>query len=60
MIAETMLAYRRIGFGTFIVELPAPYDHETMETLIRGREADGRGGLSRSTATAPGKPATRS
>jgi len=35
MIAETMLAYRRVGFGTFIVELPAPYDHETMETLIR-------------------------
>ena len=35
MIAETMLAYRRIGFGTFIVELPAPYDHETMETLIK-------------------------
>ena len=24
MLAETMLAYRRIGFGTFIVELPAP------------------------------------
>ena len=34
-VAETMLAYKRIGFGTFIVELPAPYDHETMETLVR-------------------------
>ena len=33
-IAETMLAYRRVGFHTFIVELPAPYDVETMETLI--------------------------
>ena len=35
MIVETMLAYRRVGFGTFIVELPAPYDHETMESLVR-------------------------
>jgi alkanesulfonate monooxygenase SsuD/methylene tetrahydromethanopterin reductase-like flavin-dependent oxidoreductase (luciferase family) len=34
-VAETMAAYKRIGFGTFIVELPAPYDHETMETLVR-------------------------
>ena len=33
-IAETMLAYRRIGFHTFIVELAAPYDVETMESLI--------------------------
>jgi len=32
-IAETMLAYRRVGFGTFIVELPAPYDDETMTSL---------------------------
>ena len=32
-IADTMLAYRAVGFGTFIVELPAPYDLETMETL---------------------------
>lgn len=29
-----MIGYRRIGFHTFIVELPAPYDVETMETLI--------------------------
>ena len=29
-----MLEYRAIGFDTFLVELPAPYDAETMETLI--------------------------
>jgi len=33
-IAETMIAYRRVGFHTFIVELPAPFDVETIETLI--------------------------
>jgi alkanesulfonate monooxygenase SsuD/methylene tetrahydromethanopterin reductase-like flavin-dependent oxidoreductase (luciferase family) len=33
-IAETMIAYRRVGFSTFIVELPAPFDDETIETLI--------------------------
>ncbi len=33
-IAETMLSYRRVGFHTFIAELPAPYDHETIETLM--------------------------
>ncbi len=33
-IAETMVAYRRIGFHTFLVEMPAPYDSETMETLM--------------------------
>ena len=32
-IAETMLSYRRIGFHTFIAELPAPYDAETIESL---------------------------
>ena len=32
-IAETMLGYVRVGFETFIVELPAPYDAETMESL---------------------------
>jgi alkanesulfonate monooxygenase SsuD/methylene tetrahydromethanopterin reductase-like flavin-dependent oxidoreductase (luciferase family) len=32
-VAETMLGYVRIGFETFIVELPAPYDAETMESL---------------------------
>jgi alkanesulfonate monooxygenase SsuD/methylene tetrahydromethanopterin reductase-like flavin-dependent oxidoreductase (luciferase family) len=34
-IAETMIGYRKIGFHTFITELPAPYDIETMETLIK-------------------------
>lgn len=34
-IAETMLGYRRVGFHTFICELPAPYDVETMETLVK-------------------------
>ena len=29
-IAETMPGYIRVGFETFIVELPAPYDEETM------------------------------
>jgi len=33
MLAEKMLAYRKIGFHTFIVELPAPYDDETIEAL---------------------------
>jgi alkanesulfonate monooxygenase SsuD/methylene tetrahydromethanopterin reductase-like flavin-dependent oxidoreductase (luciferase family) len=33
-IAATMLEYLAIGFGTFLVELAAPYDAETMETLI--------------------------
>ncbi len=33
-VARTMIDYRQIGFHTFIVELPAPYDAETMETLI--------------------------
>jgi F420-dependent oxidoreductase-like protein len=33
-IADRMLAFRRIGFHTFIVETPAPYDAETMETLV--------------------------
>jgi alkanesulfonate monooxygenase SsuD/methylene tetrahydromethanopterin reductase-like flavin-dependent oxidoreductase (luciferase family) len=32
-IAETMIGYVRVGFETFIVELPAPYDDETMESL---------------------------
>jgi alkanesulfonate monooxygenase SsuD/methylene tetrahydromethanopterin reductase-like flavin-dependent oxidoreductase (luciferase family) len=34
-IAETIVAYRRVGFHTFIVELAAPFDDETMETLVR-------------------------
>jgi alkanesulfonate monooxygenase SsuD/methylene tetrahydromethanopterin reductase-like flavin-dependent oxidoreductase (luciferase family) len=34
-IAETMLSYVRVGFEHFIVELPAPYDVETMESMVR-------------------------
>ena len=33
-IARTMVSYRKVGFDTFIAELAAPYDAETMETLI--------------------------
>jgi alkanesulfonate monooxygenase SsuD/methylene tetrahydromethanopterin reductase-like flavin-dependent oxidoreductase (luciferase family) len=33
-ITRTMLDYRRVGFHTFIAELAAPYDLETMESLI--------------------------
>ena len=33
-IAEKILSYRRVGFHTFIAELPAPYDLETMESLM--------------------------
>jgi alkanesulfonate monooxygenase SsuD/methylene tetrahydromethanopterin reductase-like flavin-dependent oxidoreductase (luciferase family) len=33
-IAETILSYQKVGFNTFICELPAPFDQETMETLI--------------------------
>jgi alkanesulfonate monooxygenase SsuD/methylene tetrahydromethanopterin reductase-like flavin-dependent oxidoreductase (luciferase family) len=33
MIAERMVDYRRLGFHSFLCELPAPYDAETMETL---------------------------
>lgn len=32
-IAERMLAYREVGFHSFVAELAAPYDAETMETL---------------------------
>ena len=33
-IAERMIALRAAGFGTFIGELPAPYDSETIERWI--------------------------
>lgn len=33
MIAERMIAYREAGFHTFIIELPAPFDAETMEKM---------------------------
>jgi len=34
MIAQEMRAYSEIGFRHFIVDVPAPYDHETIERLI--------------------------
>jgi alkanesulfonate monooxygenase SsuD/methylene tetrahydromethanopterin reductase-like flavin-dependent oxidoreductase (luciferase family) len=34
MIAEKMAAYLDHGFRTFVVELPAPYDEETLERLV--------------------------
>jgi alkanesulfonate monooxygenase SsuD/methylene tetrahydromethanopterin reductase-like flavin-dependent oxidoreductase (luciferase family) len=34
-IADTMLSYIRVGFEHFIAELPAPYDVETMESLVK-------------------------
>ncbi len=33
-IAEKMLGYVRVGFPSVLVELPAPYDMETIERLI--------------------------
>jgi F420-dependent oxidoreductase-like protein len=33
-IAETLRAYRQVGFRTVNVELPAPYDDETLERLL--------------------------
>jgi alkanesulfonate monooxygenase SsuD/methylene tetrahydromethanopterin reductase-like flavin-dependent oxidoreductase (luciferase family) len=33
-MTERLLAYREVGFHTVLVEMPAPYDRETMETLI--------------------------
>jgi alkanesulfonate monooxygenase SsuD/methylene tetrahydromethanopterin reductase-like flavin-dependent oxidoreductase (luciferase family) len=33
-IVRIMTEYARVGFGTFICELPAPYDIETLETLV--------------------------
>lgn len=33
-LIERLLAYREVGFHTFIAEIPAPYDRETMETII--------------------------
>ena len=31
---ERFLAYREVGFDTVLVEMPAPYDRETMERLV--------------------------
>jgi alkanesulfonate monooxygenase SsuD/methylene tetrahydromethanopterin reductase-like flavin-dependent oxidoreductase (luciferase family) len=33
-VADRIRAYRKIGFETFVVEFPAPYDPETLERLI--------------------------
>ena len=33
-VAQTIKSYRAVGFHTFLCETPAPYDPETMETLI--------------------------
>jgi hypothetical protein len=33
-MTERFLAYREVGFNTVLVEMPAPYDRETMEKLI--------------------------
>jgi len=32
-VAETLVSYRDLGFGTFIVRMPAPYDQETIERI---------------------------
>ena len=33
-LAERMLAYRGLGFNTFIAEVAAPFDDETLERWI--------------------------
>lgn len=33
-VASLMIERRRLGFGTFIAEMPAPYDDETLERWI--------------------------
>ena len=33
-IIDRMLAYREIGFDTFLIEMPSPYDRQTMEALV--------------------------
>ena len=32
-VAEILRPYRELGFETFIVRMPAPYDHETIERM---------------------------
>ena len=34
-IAEKMSGYQELGFTTFIGEMPAPYDRETLERLVQ-------------------------
>ena len=45
-IAQTMSTYRAVGFNTFLCETPAPYDEETMDTLMNVVKpmVDGAGG----------------
>ena len=38
-IAAALLPYRRLGFETVIVRLPAPYDRETMARIGEVRTA---------------------
>ena len=33
-IADIIWSYQKVGFNTFIAEMMAPYDDETMETLV--------------------------
>jgi hypothetical protein len=33
-MTEKLLAYGEVGFHTVLVEMPAPYDRETMERLV--------------------------
>jgi len=33
-MTERLLAYREVGFNTVLVEMPAPYDRETMDRLV--------------------------
>lgn len=33
-LVERLGSYTEIGFRTFLIEMPAPYDHETMEMLV--------------------------
>jgi alkanesulfonate monooxygenase SsuD/methylene tetrahydromethanopterin reductase-like flavin-dependent oxidoreductase (luciferase family) len=33
-ITERFIAYGEVGFNTVLVEMPAPYDRETMERLV--------------------------
>ncbi|HEV3483768.1 MAG TPA: hypothetical protein VG106_00060, partial [Vicinamibacterales bacterium] len=33
--AERLLEYRELGVNTFVPEIPAPYDDETLERLVR-------------------------
>ncbi len=60
-LAELIAGYRAVGFGTVIVEIPAPYDRETIERLA-GEVAplvDGERWSGSTSAGAPASPAER-